>query len=498
MSCVLSVILFLLPLGPSVDADVPSGFPVNECDCLIEFDDAGEIVNFTGTEELVPALLENLIGLPPHAAVQMRSLLADALLSSLLTRRSVFGMVNDGTGGDFEWIAWVPMEKSSFAELIPRLKPVRKVDRLVVPRINVSLSRCGDGMLLASEPPGSLRTQALAMIGSGVEPLPWSGSGDPLEITYRNDDRAAGLWFGEPGASRLGLRIEDKNLEVRYSGWSRDGLPKKPCCERLLDLAVLEGLPKDLIGVFVELPDTQIMPGAGFLQNLLPYMVDSERSDERWSRRVVVLGEMTSADGMAVPALAIAIESDGPGSTLRRQDISVLAALNSLRNRLGSQAGLQHLPKLRELPDAGQRTIYARALFDPVMAGHPFLKDFSINWCRASGVTDWELYATCPTLTSNLSGFFMGLSGSTRCVSASHVGRINSSKLSEHFSSLIQTAPEFVNALELPGFTAGVSLLYQLVRETDLIDWVVSIPDDGRVEATITVWPKEESEQSVD
>jgi hypothetical protein len=59
-------------------------------------------------------------------------------------------------------------------------------------------------------------------------------------------------------------------------------------------------------------------------------------------------------------------------------------------------------------------------------------------------------------------------------------------------------APEFVNALELPGFKAGVSLLYELVRRTEVIDWVVSIPDNGRVDATITLRPKRESGGSVE
>jgi hypothetical protein len=257
-------------------------------------------------------------------------------------------------------------------------------------------------------------------------------------------------------------------------------------------------MPKDVIGVFVELPDTDVMPGAGFLQNLLPYVVDPERSDERWSRRMVVLGEMDSSDGITVPTLAIAIESDGPGSTLRRQDISVLAALNSLRNRLGSKAGLQHLPKLQELPELGPRTIYARALFEPVLAGNPFLKDISINWCRTQGVTDWELYATCPNLTSQLSGFFQRLPGEAQCVSASHVGRLNTRKVSEHFLSLLQMAPEFVSALELPRFKAGVSLAYELFRRTELIEWFVAIPENGRVEATINVWPDDESGSRVE
>ena len=64
--------------------------------------------------------------------------------------------------------------------------------------------------------------------------------------------------------------MNEEDLQVSYSGWARDGMPKKPCCERLLDLAVLERMPKDVIGVFVELPDTELMPGTVFLQDLLP------------------------------------------------------------------------------------------------------------------------------------------------------------------------------------------------------------------------------------
>jgi hypothetical protein len=54
-------------------------------------------------------------------------------------------------------------------------------------------------------------------------------------------------------------------------------------------------------------------------------------------------------------------------------------------------------------------------------------------------------------------------------------------------------APEFVGALDVPEFKAGVSLVYELVRKTEAIDWVVTIPENGRVEATFNVWPNDES-----
>lgn len=498
MSWFVLVILSLVPLGHPFERDVPSGFPVNDCDCLIEFDAAGAVVDFVGPETLMPVVLENLVGIEPGGSAQLVTLLNDPRVSSRILKRSVVGLRKLGSGNQLEWIVWVPIEPDEIARLIPELRPVRKVDRLVIPGIDVSMARCGSGMLLASEPPASLRTQALAMIGSGSESLPWAASDASLEVTFKNDDLGTGLWFGRPGASRVSMRTFEEGMQLEYSGWTRGGIPRKPCCERLLDLSVLDRMPKDLIGVFVELPDSPVLPGAEFLENLLPFVVDSERSDERWSRRMVVLGEMTSGDGASVPTLALAIESDGPGSTLRRQDISVLAALNSLRNRLGSKAGLQHLPKLKELPKSGPRTIYARAMFDPVMAGHPFLKDISINWCRTKGVTDWELYATCPALTSQLSVFFQELPTTTQCVSASHVGRINSRRLADHFLSLREIAPEFVNGLGLPGFKAGLSILYDLLERTEEIDWVVSIPDNGRVEATVTILPRKEGDTSVD
>tara|TARA_B100001059_G_scaffold236075_1_gene284551 strand:+ start:1212 stop:2708 length:1497 start_codon:yes stop_codon:yes gene_type:complete len=492
------VILSLVPFGHPLDRDVPSGFPVNDCDCLIEFNAAAGVVDFVGSKTLMPILLETLVGMKPGGSGQLRALLDDPRVSSRIFKRSVVGLRKPGSENELEWIAWVPIGPDGIAGLMSELRPVRKVDRLVIPRINVSVARSGSGMLLASEPPGSLRTQALAMIGSGSESLPWATSDAPLQVTFRNDDFGTGLWFGRPGASRVSMRPLDQGVQLEYSGWTRDGMPRKPCCERLLDLSVLDKMPKNLIGVFVELPDSQVLPGAGFLEELFPYVVDSERSDERWSRRMVVLGEMTSGDETTVPTLAVAIESDGPGSTLRRQDISVLAALNSLRNRLGSKAGLQHLPKLNELPKSGPRTIYARAMFDPVMAGHPFLKDISINWCRTKGATDWELYATCPSLTSQLSGFFQELPATTQCVSASHVGRINSRKLAEHLLSLRELAPEFVNGLEIPLFKAGVGIAYDLLKKTETIDWVVSIPGNGRVEATVTILPRQEDGIQVD
>lgn len=498
MSWFVLVILCLVPFGHPLESDVPSGFPVNDCDCLIEFNAAAGVIDIVESETLMPVLLESLAGIEPGASGQLRTLLNDPRVSSRILKRSVVGLRKVGSENELEWIAWIPIEPDEIAGLIPELRPLRKVDRLVIPRIDVSMARCGSGMLLASEPPGALRTQALAMIGPGSESLPWAASDAPLQVTFKNDDLGTGLWFGRPGASRVSMRTFDDGVQIEYSGWTRDGMPRKPCCERLLDLSVLDTMPKNLIGVFVELPDSEVLPGAGFLQDLLPYVVDSERSDERWSRRMVVLGEMTSGDGGIVPTLAVAIESDGPGSTLRRQDISVLAALNSLRNRLGSKAGLQHLPKLQELPKSGPRTIYARAMFDPVMAGHPFLKDFSINWCRAKGVTDWELYATCPALTSQLSGFFQGLPATTQCVSASHVGRVNSRRLADHFLSLRETAPGFVDGLELPGFKAGLSIIHDLLKRTESIDWVVSIPDNGRVEATVTILPRQESDIPVD
>ena len=496
MSCLVLVILLVMPFGNSVETDPPRGFPVNDCDCLIEFSSADGLSSLMGSETLIPIVLEAMAGVDASTSAKLRDILDDPLVSPWIMQRSVIG-IRDGTRpGEHEWIAWIPLEKSEIVDLIPELRPVRKVDRLVIPKVDVSMARCGDGMLLASEPPGSLRTQALAMIGSGSEPLPWAGSDAPLQVTFRNDDVGTGLWFDQPGASRVLVRDIDGGVQVEYSGWSRDGTPRKPCCERLLDLSVLEGMPRDLMGVFVELPDTKILPGTGFLENLLPYVVDSERSDERWSRRMVVLGEMEGGEGVAVPTLAIAIESDGPGSTLKRQDISVLAALNSLRNRLGSKAGLQHLPKLQELPESGPRTIYARAMFEPALTGHPFLRDFSINWCRTKGETDWEIYATCPSLTSQLSESFQTIPPDTRCVRASHVGKINCRMLAGHLEALDAMGPEFVTALELQGFHSGIGILHDLFTKTEMIDWVVTIPDDGRVDAVVTILPREESDRS--
>ena len=496
MSCLVFVILLVMSFGRSVDGDLPRGFPVNDCDCLVEFKNAERLTSLRGSESLIPIVLEAMAGIDGPTSSKLSEILQDPRVSPWIMQRSVFGIREDRRTAEFEWIAWIPIEKSEVVELIPALRPVREVDRLVIPKVDVSMARCGDGILLASEPPGSLRTQALAMIGAGSESLPWAGADAPLQITYRNDDVGTGLWFGQPGASRVLASDADGGVQVEYSGWSRDGRPVKPCCDRLLDLSVLEGMPKDLMGVFVELPDAKILPGTVFLENLLPYVVDSERSDERWSRRMVVLGEMAGGGEFMVPTLAVAIESDGPGSTLMRQDISVLAALNSLRNRLGSKAGLQHLPKLQELPESGTRTIYARAMFEPVLAGHPFLGDFSINWCRTDGETDWEIYATCPALTSQLSECFHALPTAARCVSASHVGRINTRKLSGHLEALDAMGSDFVSALDLDQIKSGMNTLQDLFKKTEMIDWQVTIPEDGRVDAVVTILPREESGRS--
>ena len=225
MSCLVFVILLVMSFGRSVDGDL-AWLSVNDCDCLVEFKNAERLTSLRGSESLIPIVLEAMAGIDGPTSSKLSEIFQDPRVSPWIMQRSVFGIREDRRTAEFEWIAWIPIEKSEVVELIPALRPVREVDRLVIPKVDVSMARCGDGILLASEPPGSLRTQALAMIGAGSESLPWAGADAPLQITYRNDDVGTGLWFGQPGASRVLASDADGGVQVEYSGWSRDGRPE--------------------------------------------------------------------------------------------------------------------------------------------------------------------------------------------------------------------------------------------------------------------------------
>jgi hypothetical protein len=254
-------------------------------------------------------------------------------------------------------------------------------------------------------------------------------------------------------------------------------------------VALLDRMPSGTIAVFLEHADAKILPGVDFLGWLFPQLIEPEPSDERWSRRLVVVGETpVTVGGLRLPSIAIAVEADGPGASARRQDLAVLAALNSLRNRLGSKAGLQHLPRLGDLPENGIRTVYARALLDPALGGHPIAREISINWCVTEGPSSWHLYATCPVLAEQIAGRLSAPTRELSCVNAAHVGRIDARRAARHLRSWGPMAQQFVGRDRSEDFHTGVDLIANLLSEVDSIDWTISVPDSRSLDASIRIW----------
>ena len=70
------------------------------------------------------------------------------------------------------------------------------------------------------------------------------------------------------------------------------------------------------------------------------------------------------------------------------------------------------------------------------------------------------------------------------------MGRINARKLSTSRRSILGS--DFVSALDLDQIKSGMNTLQDLFKKTEMIDWQVTIPEDGRVDAVVTILPREE------
>ena len=254
----------------------------------------------------------------------------------------------------------------------------------------------------------------------------------------------------------------------------------------------MERLGDDSVAVIVEHADTRFLPGFDLVEKLLPHMMQPERSDERWTRRLIVLGRAGAESDATVPAIAVAIEADGPGASSLRQDVSVLASLNSLRNRLGVKAGLQHLPRLSDLPENGPRTVYARALMEPVFGGNSLSRQISINWCQAKGDSNWQLYATCPQLSASVQKALSSPSSSLQCVRAAHAGHIHAENAARMVRSLIPLAHEFSSEDRVEPFRVGLALLFNFLWQSSEIQWGVEIPDTRTLVANVRIWPRKD------
>ena len=129
------------------------------------------------------------------------------------------------------------------------------------------------------------------------------------------------------GASSIAAELVDGSLRVEYRGRFLAGPIIPPRAQRALDIEVLRRLPSQVIAAMVEHTDAGIIPGEGLISRLLPYLVEPEPSDELRTRRLVVISEDEvggrSEDGLRLPAIAVAIEVDGPGATARRQDLQL-------------------------------------------------------------------------------------------------------------------------------------------------------------------------------
>ena len=489
----LFLVAFAAPANSEDLAETVS-FPVEECDCVISYRGASPLLDFFGDEKALGFALAITLGLDQDAIPALNGQLKQAVVVQKLLQRGVFGIraVAEGSEGS-EWVAWVAADEAESRQMIATLRPILEVNRLLVTS-GVSVTECTGGILLASEPPGRLRDAALKSIrdpdiAQAVEPVV-DDELAPLVISFRHAD-GTGVARGESGVSWVSLCSRNGAVDINYQGWFAEGTFEPPCCNRKLDVEIMDRVPDDVVAVVVEHADARVLPGSDLVGKLLPHMVEPERSDERWTRRIVVLSHAGGDSGGSVPAVAVAIETDGPGASTLRQDVSVLASLNSLRNRLGVKAGLQHLPRLSELPDQGQRTVYARALMEPVLGGNSLSKEISINWCEARGDSNWHLYATCPQLSSVIHDVLERPARSLDCVKAAHAGRLNSVSAAKMVRALIPLAHEIAPTDQVASLRVGLALLFNFLWQSSEVEWVIDLPDTRTMRAEVTIRPRE-------
>jgi len=478
--------ILLSALSQATPAHELKGFPVDACDFIVECDKADVFVEALGDGAMVEEVLSLVLSIdvPEQTAQAMRGK-HKGLLNAFLDGGMLGGRADET--GAVEWIAWCAMPAGRRQELLASFKPVRKADRLVAKGLGIALVELGHGLLVSSEPPGALRAHAVASM-QGAKWIPRDGP--PVVLTM---DHVPGITSGEGVGShaRVALSLEGSALKIECRGEFEEGVLKEMDFERRLDVNVLDRLPPGAIGAFVEHADAGLAPGVELVDFLFPHLVEPIPPDERWSRRLVILGETQYGEtGARIPSIAIAIEADGPGATARRQDLAMLASLNSLRNRLGSKAGLQHLPSLRDLPEEGIRTVYIRPLLDPALGGHPMARDMSVNWCVTEGAPRWQLYATCPQLATHVS---RSLSGSDRVVSckrATHAGRVDARLAARHLGSWKPFAGQFVADDRIEDFHGGIELVSDLLDGSEAVQWEICVEDRKTIDATIRIWPR--------
>ena len=469
-------------------------FPVEECDCVISYRDASDLLEFFGDEKALGFALAITLGLDQSAIPALNSQLKQTVVVQKLLQRGVFGIRAVDAGSEqSEWVAWISADESESRQMIAALRPILEVNRLLVTS-GVSVTECSGGILLASEPPGRLRDVTLKQIqapatrdeAEAVHP----DASAPLVISFRHSD-GMGVASGQSGVSRVSVSSKDGAVDLSYQGWFKPGTFDPPCCNRKLDVEIMDRVPDNVVAVVVEHADARVLPGSDLVGKLLPHMVEPERSDERWTRRIVVLGHAGGESEGNVPAVAVAIETDGPGASALRQDVSVLASLNSLRNRLGVKAGLQHLPRLSDLPEEGPRTVYARALMEPVLGGNSLSREFSINWCQAQGDSNWHLYATCPQLSSVIHDVLARPARTLDCVKAAHAGRLNSVRAARMVEALMPLAHEFASEDRVESFRVGLALLFNFLWQSSEVEWLIDLPDTRTVRANVTIRPRQ-------
>ncbi|MED6306569.1 MAG: hypothetical protein VX563_01080, partial [Planctomycetota bacterium] len=172
-----------LPAAPAEDLCRTIDFPSGSCDSVISYSNASDLLNELGDEESLGFALAITLGVSPEEIPTFHGRLKRFEIVQKLLRRGVFGVrVRDDSPEQIEWVAWISAEPQESRQLIAALRPFLEVNRLLVSS-GISIAECpGGGLLLASEPSGSLRTEALDRI---ADPLVADSSPDPGRPTQQ-------------------------------------------------------------------------------------------------------------------------------------------------------------------------------------------------------------------------------------------------------------------------------------------------------------------------
>ena len=465
-------------------ATPPANLPYEHSDCFVRFTDAEALLGSFDSDEFLGQLF-GLLGGPDAAQMFGCACFADdSGLRSALEKGGIFLAEYRDQEQPSDWVAWVDLESDvERGRLLKELNPVLESDRFVVPELSISLHQTDEGLLVSPEPPGALLGHALA-----------GGHADAKAFVFKHaapTDAPMSAWFRNAadigGTSVVSMRRLNGFLEISFEARALTDPIVSSTDSRNLDVEVLDRLPDDIIMAMVEHTAVDLIPGERVISSLLPYLIEPEPSDERRARRLVVVSETALAgqESVRLPAVAVAIEVDGPGASSRRQDLQVLASLNSLRNRLGAKAGLQHLPTPDEFEKDGARTIYTKALFGPAFEGHPMAECLSVNWCQTSGDARWQLYATNQTLANQLTECLSHAPEHATCVDASHAGRLDADRAVDHVRTWGNLANVFIGEAGTKDFSMALDLFAGLLRNVDYVDWEIVVPEARSVNAVI-------------